>query len=656
MVNSEVLSIIVSVKDQASRSIQGITSNLTGMQKAALMAGSALAVMGLKSAISTFASFDEQLTNSLSIMGDVNEEMRKEFSDTARTIAKEYGIAGESVAKGYYYLASAGLSAEESLKAINEVAQLSVAAHMDLAEATDLVVGAMKGFGKTVDDLVDINDVLMTTVTKTNTNFAQLGEAMKYLSPVAHAVGWSIEEMSAAVGLLANHNIKGAQAGVYLRQSIARLLDPTNEMKEILTKLGLTYDDVNPKTHSFTEILDVLSKSGAEADDIMRLFGVRAGGAILALIQDGVPALQKFTQELNNAGGTTEEVAEKQMKSFSAQMRVLKETLRDVARTIGEEVAPIIGELATKIKGLLENEESQEKLKTFTEGLKASLQLIVNVISKLIDLLKLIPTPVLKIVGAFSGFLIIIGPLVGLISVVSSLWGIISSGLGVLGSFTGLSASLTGVIGGLSGVLGSLIGVLTAVVSAIGLPVIAIGALIAAIGLLVFNVGGARDKLKEFLGLIKDAFVWAFNQIKEKVIEFASTIYNKALEIGKSILNGVINGLKALPSKLKDALLGPIQNAVNKIKSLLGLHSPSKVFEDIGKNIVKGYEEGLNTAKKIKPILPAPQIALLSPATASSSGGSNITINLDGVAIREDKDIDKLANEIEKRLVRRLKW
>jgi len=125
------------------------------------------------------------------------------------------------------------------------------------------------------------------------------------------------------------------------------------------------------------------------------------------------------------------------------------------------------------------------------------------------------------------------------------------------------------------------------------------------------------------------------------------------------IIDGIKEGLSNIWNVIKDSLTDPIENAINWIKEKLKIGSPSKVFTEIGQSIVEGYKVGLDTARKIKPVLPAPQIIpkpVPMPAGGTAPAGHQIIIKLEGVAIREDRDIDRLAEEIEKRLGRRLKW
>ncbi|MBO8173507.1 MAG: phage tail tape measure protein [Bacillaceae bacterium] len=655
---NEVLKVVISAQDQATRSIQNITKSLGDLRGAAVYAGAALGALVLKESISAFTDFQSVLKQSVAIMGDVTKEMEQTLAKKALEISNEMAVSQEEVGKAYYYLASAGLEYKEVLEGVTDVAKLAVAAHIDMAEAANIAVGVMKGFGYTSQDLTRINDMLIATVTKSNTNLEQLGEALKYVAPFAHQVGWELSEVNAALGVLADRNIKGATAGVYLRQAIAQLIDPTAQARDTLARLGLTAEDVNPEMHSLTEIIQTLNDAGATTSDVIQLLGVRAGGAFAILLQEGAPALREFNQELLNSAGITEQVRSKQEEAFGEQLKILKNNLTSIAITIGSQVVP---------------------------ALNAMLQPIL----KLLQAFNSLPEPIQKTTGALIALGSSVMVIAGVIKAISALAGLL-----------GMGGALATAAGALSGVASTIGAALAAIAGAVSLPILAIGALIAAVVALVFNIGGARDKLIAALTTVKDSWVWLFGVIKTKVTEFSSAVATKAKElggaiianlkeglsgikaavverlnavrtalmelpgrvktaaisVGRAIIDGIKQGLANLWGTLKEALFGPIQRAVEWIKDKLQIGSPSKVFARIGESIVQGYQQGLDTARKIKPVLPAPQFAF-APTTPSTTG-TNITVNikLEGVAIREESDIDSLAEEIERRIGRRLGW
>ena len=81
-------------------------------------------------------------------------------------------------------------------------------------------------------------------------------------------------------------------------------------------------------------------------------------------------------------------------------------------------------------------------------------------------------------------------------------------------------------------------------------------------------------------------------KIKDKVIEFFSELPTKLAEIGKNIAQGFINGIVDNFNALKDKVSSTVDSFVEGIRGKLGVHSPSKVFEQIGNFLVQGLEQG----------------------------------------------------------------
>ena len=69
-------------------------------------------------------------------------------------------------------------------------------------------------------------------------------------------------------------------------------------------------------------------------------------------------------------------------------------------------------------------------------------------------------------------------------------------------------------------------------------------------------------------------------------------------QIGKDIIDGLINGLKSMLSSLKDSIGSVVDSVVGTFKTLLGIHSPSKLFMQFGIYTDKGYAIGIDKGKK----------------------------------------------------------
>lgn len=115
------------------------------------------------------------------------------------------------------------------------------------------------------------------------------------------------------------------------------------------------------------------------------------------------------------------------------------------------------------------------------------------------------------------------------------------------------------------------------------------------------------------------------------------------IEVGKNIVKGLWEGIKAMASWLKDKVTDFMSGIVGGVKSVLGIHSPSKVFAGIGENMALGLGQGFDRTMQsvganIQDAIPTPTVDTvynaaagmvngLAAQSAGSTGGS-YTINL----------------------------
>ena len=92
-----------------------------------------------------------------------------------------------------------------------------------------------------------------------------------------------------------------------------------------------------------------------------------------------------------------------------------------------------------------------------------------------------------------------------------------------------------------------------------------------------------------------------FSKIPDKLMEIVKDAIAKITDletwkqVGKDMINGIVDGIKSIPGAIKDALEGAAKSALDGVKGLLGIASPSKVFRDeVGKPIAWGITEGFN--------------------------------------------------------------
>lgn len=91
---------------------------------------------------------------------------------------------------------------------------------------------------------------------------------------------------------------------------------------------------------------------------------------------------------------------------------------------------------------------------------------------------------------------------------------------------------------------------------------------------------------------LKTNVVNKFNEIKDSIIKKVKEI--DLVQIGKDIINGLIKGISAMTANVLEAITGVVDGVVNTAKKLLGIHSPSRVFKQIGLWTGEGMAIGLD--------------------------------------------------------------
>lgn len=91
---------------------------------------------------------------------------------------------------------------------------------------------------------------------------------------------------------------------------------------------------------------------------------------------------------------------------------------------------------------------------------------------------------------------------------------------------------------------------------------------------------------------LKTNVVNKFNEIKDSIIKKVKEI--DLVQIGKDIINGLIKGISAMTANVLEAITGVVDGVVNTAKKLLGIHSPSKEFMQIGLWTGEGLIIGLD--------------------------------------------------------------
>lgn len=341
------------------QTLSGATSGISKFGKlagAAFVAAGAAVAGGIGASVKAYADFDAAMNESIAIMGDVSKVMRGEMSDAAREVAKTTTFSAEEAASAFYFLASAGLDAGQSISALPAVAQFAQAGMMDLERATELLSDSQSALGlrsqdaaENLTNLTRVSDVLVEAANRSNASIEQFGEALTTkAATAARAVGMEIEETVAVLSVFADQGVKGAEAGTQFAIVLRDLKTKALENKEAFAEFGVAVFDSQGNFNNMGDIIADLEDalegmSDAEATATLKLMGFndKSLGSILTLLGMS-DAIKGYEKDLRTAGGTTEEIANKQLETFKNKLQIIKSKIADIGLTIGEALMPYL--------------------------------------------------------------------------------------------------------------------------------------------------------------------------------------------------------------------------------------------------------------------------------------------------------------------------
>jgi TP901 family phage tail tape measure protein len=303
------------------------------------------------------ADFDDAMTSSLAIMGDVSAEMRKELELTAREVAKTTEFSATQAAEAYYFLASAGLDAAQSMALLPKVAAFAQAGNFDLAKATDLLTDSQSALGLSSEDnaehmenMVMISDQFVRAAASSNASVEEFSEGMTNKAGVAlKNLNKDMSEGLAVMQVYADKGLaKGADAGTQLNIVLRDLQIAAVNNKSAFDQAGVAVFDADGKMNHIADIVEALTgRLGGMSDEQKRAelmllgFTSKSVDATSALLGTS-DAIREFEDDLKNGAITTQGVADKQMKTFWKQLGLVKDQVIDLTLTLFDGLVPVL--------------------------------------------------------------------------------------------------------------------------------------------------------------------------------------------------------------------------------------------------------------------------------------------------------------------------
>lgn len=323
-----------------------------GAQTAVAAIGGVSAAMG---GIATYAvkvgtSFEAGMSEVAAISGATASELDS-LTEKAKEMGAKTKFSATESAEAFKYMAMAGWQTSDMLNGIDGIMNLAAASGEDLASVSDIVTDALTAFGLQAKDSAHFADVLAQASSRSNTNVGLMGYTFKYVAPVAGALGYSIEDMAVAIGLMANAGIKGEQAGTQLRGVLSRMSLPTEKVQTAMDKLGLSLTDSEGNMKSFAEVMQDMRAGFSKLTDAEKttyaamLGGQEAMSGLLAIVNASDEDFNNLTAAIAASDGTAQKMADTMNDNLQGAFTIMKSAAEGFGITVYESMQEPLKEL-----------------------------------------------------------------------------------------------------------------------------------------------------------------------------------------------------------------------------------------------------------------------------------------------------------------------
>lgn len=486
-------------------------------------------------------------------------------------------------------------------------------------------------------------------------------EVIDKLKKVGAETPFELPDLADTTQLLMNYGFSADEA----MDSMMMLGDISQGSAEKMSRIATAYgqmssagkvslEDVKQMIEAGFNPLQEISESTGES--MASLYGRISKGTIS--VDEITASMQRATSE----GGKYFQSMEKQSQTFSGLISTLKDNAQQL---LGEVVKPISDGLTESLLPAAISAIEQLTQGFEENGVAGMIQAAGNIVNGLFTgIMENAPMLISTGMELLNQFLL--GVATGIpalltkgfemvtqlvIGILQNLPQLITQGVAVITNFVnGLLSSLPSVLqSGVQMILRLVDGIINNLPAIVSAAAQAIARFVASIASNLPQILSTGIKI---IGELASGLIRAIPNLIGKIPQIISAIKNAFLSvdwlsIGVNIIKGIASGVASAAGQLVDAAVSAATDALNWVKSKLGIHSPSRVFRDqVGKNMALGigvgFEDNIpykDMEKQANKMVSRIQGAALGVTTSASPTASGYVASRSVVRTTDNSDL-----------------
>lgn len=339
---------------------------------------------GLRNGISTIADFEQANVNLSTILG-VNVRDMRALTDSALALGRTTEYTASQVTQLQTELAKLGFGQGSILSMQKYILHFATAMGVDLGEAAEVAGSTLRSFNLSGKDTEDALSVLVEGANRSALSFERYKTSIGTVFPVAKTFGFTLRDIVALLGSLANAGFDASSAATATRNILLNLADASGKLAKRLGEPVKTFDGL------FDGLIK-LRKEGVNLAEALELTDRRSVSAFSTFLE-GAESAKMLRSDLEDVSGVLETIAEERLQTVEGSTKLLQSAWEGLVLSFSNSTGVIktlideLTSLTTSITNLLFPKQAQsaatydEYFSKFTdfykkEGAKKTLEAI----------------------------------------------------------------------------------------------------------------------------------------------------------------------------------------------------------------------------------------------------------------------------------------
>jgi len=302
-----------------------------------------------------------------------------ELQETILQIGAKSPLGVEKVADAADQLGRAGIEVQDimsgALAAVNNF-YIASSGEVRMEQGILTVAAAINAFNLDGTEAARVVNALTAASIRSAITFTDLDRSFRQAVAVTAMLGFEVEDLATALGVLGGAALRSSDAGTSLRQMFISLMGPSSKATAMMKFYGISLYDAAGEVLPLRDILIRLESvfgtsaraiSGMTQSErdfaLATIFGSDSVRAAIALLNAGVAGYDDMRESINSL--TAEQVATGMLQNnLNAQSKIFISNLQSLAATFSMQFIPAVGGSIQKLNGLLQA-MSTEKIKVF---------------------------------------------------------------------------------------------------------------------------------------------------------------------------------------------------------------------------------------------------------------------------------------------------